>query len=61
MRLKKTTVLTGNHILIKQRNRAQSENEILFTSHNFKGADAKNNQNQPDASVVKNNSAPEKG
>ena len=34
MRLKKTTILTGNHTAVK-RNRAQSENEI-FTS-NFKG------------------------
>jgi len=39
MKLKKTTVLTGNHALLKQqRNRAQSENEI-FTAQ-FKPGDA---------------------
>jgi hypothetical protein len=36
LRLKKTTVLTGNHATVNKRNRAQSENEI-FTSH-FKAA-----------------------
>lgn len=36
MRLKKTTVLTGNHTVLNKRNRAQSENEI-FTSQ-FKGS-----------------------
>ena len=40
MKLKKTTVLTGNHALLKQqRNRAQSENEI-FTAQ-FKPGEAK--------------------
>ena len=54
MNLKKTTVLTGNHGIVKQqRNRAQSENEI-FTSH-FKGS---NSHAKPDEAAQQATSAP---
>ena len=60
MRLKKTTVLTGNHAasVKQQRNRAQSENEI-FTSQ-FKGTEAKVPIDLVGESLTLNNSSPQK-
>lgn len=55
MRLKKTTVLTGNHTTMAKRNRAQSEAEI-FTAH-FKAGESKA---APTGEVEKTQSAPAK-